>query len=258
MKTTYLAHLSVKAVEEEEDGKEIRRIRGIASTGTPDRAKTWVNPKTLVKAAKMFDRRNGKMFWNHSWAIPIGRREKVEIVDDKLIFQGVIGHGFPVPIPAGFLQMPVLMNVDDLWNIIKQDLTTSLSIAFNADEVPGEIVDEKSGKRGPTRLDVTDLLEVSVVTIPANPDCEFAVTRAMDDPFFSAAQRRDGTRPPSREELWGMSLDGAAAAAAVGLDDADQDEGADPLEQLDETGHESWTRVNEELEKCRLSLRTRS
>jgi hypothetical protein len=47
-------------------------------------------------------------------------------------------------------------------------------------------------------------------------------------------------------------LDGAAAAAAVGLEDADQDDGADPIEMLDARGNEDWARIREELEKCRL------
>ena len=249
----FLAHINIRAAEEKDaNGIEVRRIRGIASTGSTDRQNTWVNPKTLVKAAKLYDRRAGKMFWNHTWAVPIGRRERLEVVDEKLHFEGLIGHGFPVPVAVGMLGMPVLMQVDDLWKIIQQDLTTSLSIAFNADEVPGEIIDEKSGRRGPSRLDVTDLLEVSVVTIPANPDCEFAITRAMDDHVYSAALQRESIHIPTREELWGIRLDGAAAAAAVGLEDADQDDGADPIEMLDAKGNEDWARIREELEKCRL------
>lgn len=259
MSDTYIGHMAIRAADEKDGEEEIRRIRGIASTGNPDRANTWVNPKSLVKAAKQFDRRQGKMFWNHSWAIPIGVREALEVVDDKLHFQGRIGKGFPVPVPVGFLGVPALMNVDDLWNIMKQGLTTSLSIAFMADETPGE-KEADSGKRGPSELTVTDLLEVSVVTIPANPDCEFQITRGMFDPEYAAAIRAF-RRELNRQDLYDWKLDGAAAAAAVGLEGGavpEVDE-LEPVKQLDRSAEsENWLRVREELEKCRLSLRTKS
>jgi len=254
----FLAHMSIRAAEEtDKDGNEVRRIRGVASTGSLDRQGTFVDPKSLAKVVKLAQRRALKLFWNHSWAIPIGVRERLEMVDDRLIIEGRIGRGFPVPVAVGMLGMPVLMQVDDLWNIIKQDLTTSLSIAFNADEEKGEL-DEKTGKRGPSKLSVTDIFEVSLVTIPANPDCEFAVTRALDDQYFSAMHAREHQQI-SRTDLWGIRLDGSAAAAAVGLEgDALEETGPDPLDLLDETGHESWARVKEEVEKCRQSLRTKS
>lgn len=253
----YLAHMQIRAAEEKDDaGNEVRRIRGIASTSSLDRQGTFVDPKSLVKVVKQSQRRALKMFWNHSWAIPIGVRERLEVIDDQLVIEGRIGRGFPVPVPVGPLGVPAMMNVDDLWNIIKQNMTTSLSVAFNADEERGEM-DEKTGKRGPTRLTMTDLLECSVVTIPANPDCEFVVTRAFDDQYFSAMHARE-QHQLSRADLWGIRLDGSAAAAAVGLEDVALEEtGPDPLELLDATGHESWARVKEELEQCRLSLRTK-
>jgi len=253
----YVAHMSVRGEETHEDGKEIRRIEGIASTKRTDRQNTWVDPQSLARAAKLFDRRAGKMFWNHTWAVPIGVRETLEAVDDKLHFVGRIGKGFRVPVAVGPLGMPVLMEVDELWEIMKQELATSLSIAFLADEERG-VRDEKTGKQEPSKLTVTDLLEVSCVTIPSNPDCEFTVTRAADDRVYSAALRiSNGTL--SREDLWGFRLDGAAAAAAVGMEDgAEPDSEADPFQQLDADADETWMRIREELEQCRQSLRTTS
>lgn len=229
---SYLAHMSVRG-EEESDGT--RRIRGIASTKRADRQNTWVDPKSLAKAARLYDRRAGKMFWNHSWAIPIGVRESIEAVDDELRFVGRIGKGFPVPVAVGFLGMPVLMQVDDLWEIMKQELTTSLSIAFLADEERGA-TDEKTGKQEASKLLVTDLLEVSVVTIPSNPDCEFTITRAADDRVYAAALRLN---------QGAFGAEGTAAAAAVGSEDGAAAAEAD------------WSRVREELDQWR-SQRTTS
>lgn len=250
----FLAQINLRAnTEKDEKGAEVRRIRGIASTGSIDRQNTWVNPKTFAAAARKFKKNNGKLFLNHNWAMPIGRVEEFDVLDEKIIAQSIVGHGFQVPVTAGFLGVPVLMSIDDIWKIMEQELMSSHSIAFNANEVPGDIIDEKTGRRGPSRLDVTEILELSVVTIPANADCEFSITRAMDDPAYSAALRfANGTTALSREDLWGIRLDGAAAAAAVGLEDADQDDGADPIEMLDAKGNEDWARIREELEKCRL------
>lgn len=256
MKTTFIGHMAIRAAEEDDGGKEVRRVFGVASSKGVKRDGRSINMKSLAKAAKLYDRRRGKMFWNHSWAIPIGVREKLDMVDDNLMFQGRIGHGFPVPVPVGPLGMPAMMNVDDLWNIVKQDLTTSLSIAFQADEKPGER--DKDGKEGPGEFVVTDLFEVSIVTIPADPEAEFTVMHALEDESYRVALRQY-RRELGRSDVYDWRLDGAAAAATVELGEgADSDPDVDPLEILDAGDSEVWERVKEGLDQCRRSLRTTS
>ena len=248
----WIARMTYQAEElRGEKGEEIRHFSGVASTGRLDRAGTFVDQVSLEKAARAFHKRRGKVFWNHGWSIPIGRHERIGMEGSKLHMSGIIGRGFSVPVAVGPLGMPVLMSVDELWEIMKQDLTTSLSIAFKAEEQAGER--DAEGKVAPSTLLVTDLLEVSVVTIPSNPDCEFSLTRALDDQTFRAAHL--DPRVVSREELWGIRLDGSAAAAAVG-EEADADLDGNALDLLDESrSGDIWERVREEILQCRDSMK---
>lgn len=258
LKDLWFANMNYTARDEKsDDGTDVRRFKGVASTSILDRQDTYVDQKSLSKAAKLYDKRNGKVFYNHTWAVPIGRRESVAHESEKLYLAGLVGRGFPVPVvvPNNPMAGAVVLNVDDIWEIMKQDLATSLSIGFRADLVEGKL-DKETGRRGPPTLMVKDLLEVSVVTIPANPDAEFTVTRAMDDDVFMALRGERIIRA-TREEVWGLDLDGSAVAAAVGSteDFREDDETYEEAMDLLSDNASEWASVREEVEAWRKSLR---
>lgn len=245
----YLASLIVRAEETEEDGLT---IEGVASTGNAVRDGFRIDAKSMARAAKVAAKRKLKIFWNHIWAMPIGRVEDLafDAASSTLRVRGWIGSGFGVPTAPGVLQP-----VEDLRKVIKQNLATSYSIAFNADAELGEM-DESTGKRGPGNLFMTDLLEVTVATIPVDPGAEFTVKRALDDDVFMLSRAR--ARKVPRNEIWGFDVDGSAAAAAAGGDHEPPVDDRDPFDVLvdrNETADEiEWAKVREEMRACRLSM----
>ena len=229
----WIASMPISKTAEEGEEHE-RTIYGKASSAAVDRQNTVVDQKSLSKALRTYIRNNGKLFYNHNWAVPIGRAVSGKVLEDGAYIKAVIGRGFPVPVRsmAGvFDGSAITMNVDDIWNLIQQRLASSFSIGFRADEEPGEI--GKEGKRAPARLLVTDLIETSVVSIPANPEAEFAVTKAYGFPWTETVLKQP------RRLTARVKGDAAAASREVK---------AIPV---------NWEAVLEALKECRKTLQTR-
>ena len=237
------------AEETDENGEELRIISGVASTGKIDRANSIVDQQSLKKAARKYAASNGKMYYNHNWAWGIGRKKSLESDGEKLNFKGILGRDLQLLVRAGAMGFSVsTLSLNDLWNSIKQGITSSLSIGFLADAQDGE-KDEKTGKMSPTILTVTDLLEVSVVSIPANADAELTIGKAMDDVAFNIFLETSGEKSRIQDalsellegrDLWGFDEDANAASAAGHGDGAVQHD---------------WTQVWEEMGKCLLPQR---
>jgi HK97 family phage prohead protease len=222
----WLAEVPItRAAEEGDDGE--RAIYGLASTGNPDRMGTNIDQASLGRAARRYLKRNGKLFYNHNWAVPIGRATDVNVRDDGLYVRGTIGSGYSVPMSVGMLGASSV-GVDDIWSMIRQGILTSYSIGFDGKPDP----EDKDGKR----ILVNDLYEVSVVSIPANPDAEFAVTRALES--FSWGPLATAIAA-SRKASGVWLLDEPSAAAA------EEEEEGRSGESLD------FAAVMEELKQCR-------
>lgn len=194
----WLAEARITRSAEEEGGA--RLIDGIASTGITDRMGTNIDQKSLGQAARKYAARNGKIFYNHNWTTPIGRAREVHVRDDGLHLRAEIGTGYPIPVQSlsgGFGSSTVTMQVDDIWSMIRQGILSSYSIGFDGRPDP----EDESGKR----ILVRDLFEISVVSIPANPDAEFAVARALwSFPFGDrfAIRNYPLTEAPGNSIVW--------------------------------------------------------
>ena len=95
----FLGNVQVRATEARlGTGEEVRRISGVASTASVDRAYTRVNQDALKRVVDSLAGRSIKAFWNHNWSVPIGYYDHLESKDGKLYFDGTIGQGFPVPV----------------------------------------------------------------------------------------------------------------------------------------------------------------
>jgi HK97 family phage prohead protease len=221
----WLAEVPItRAVEESgTDGSE-RAIYGVASTGNKDRMGTNIDQESLGRAARRYIKRSGKLFYNHNWSVPIGRATEVNVRDDGLYVRGAIGRGYHVPMLVGFTGQTI--GVDDIWEMIQQGMLTSYSIGF----------DGKPDPEDKKRILVNDLYEVSVVSIPANPDAEFAVTRALES--FSWGPLATAIAA-SRKASGVWLLDEPSAAAA------EEEEEGRSGESLD------FAAVMEELKQCR-------
>lgn len=228
----FRAHAEFKDVSEDEGSGELI-VEGVASTGDVDRDGEIVDQESLAKAARAA--KSLSLFWMHHWESPIGRVLKVEPGEDKLFIRASIGKDFDVPIGYG---QP--MSVNNIRAQIQQGILRAFSIGFGADE---EKHDDK-----PSVLKVTDLFEVSVVTIPSNENALFNIAKAARDINWEIPEEPAWTQPThnpirfalAEDEERDEALEAALVSIRGATSEIQQDAG---LRQL-----------QKELEACRRSL----
>ena len=142
------------------DGGE-RRIRGFASTSNLDRVREVIEPTAFANTLKTFNQ-NPIMLWMHDTRQPVGHFDQLEIREDGLWVSGVIGRGFH---PA-----------DRAWEMIEQRVLRAFSVGFR--EIDHEIRehrDEQGNLHEILHITDLELLEISLVSIPANREALFTM-----------------------------------------------------------------------------------
>ncbi len=134
-----------------------RRIRGYASTRFPDRVNDVVLPQALKDAMGEY-MKNPAILLGHDQEKPIGKTISWQITEDGLWIEAEIG---------------TTPKANEAWAEIEQGLRTAFSIGF----IPKEI-DWRGDHPTITEL---ELLEISVVTIPANRESLFSVVKGFLD-----------------------------------------------------------------------------
>ncbi|MCK9629341.1 MAG: HK97 family phage prohead protease [Bacteroidales bacterium] len=142
------------------DNEAERRVTGTASTATRDSYRERIHPASLERAIPEF-MRNPAMLWQHDPKQPIGMWENVRRDGEAIVADGWV--------------MPE-EDKDDLadfaWKRIKRGVVRGLSIGFNADYYKDGAKDKDGvfwwGK--PDGTGDLELKEISIVTLPANPD----------------------------------------------------------------------------------------
>lgn len=187
----WLASATFQKQEDGDDGDLI--IFGVASSDRVDRQNTIVNQESLSKALKPY-LKTGGVYYNHNWAIPAGIPLEAETRDGKTLLASKIGRDYDLMLrdPHALVETSVRYPVNDLRTAIKQGMIRNYSIAFNAEAI-------ESDDDGPVELQVSDLFEISIVSIPANVDASFSVQRASENPIFkkmflAEAKKQKGIR----------------------------------------------------------------
>lgn len=134
---------------------DTRIIEGFASTRFPDRVNEIVSPSALSKSMDIF-MKNPVVLLDHDKTKPIG-----QVMDYKTNQDGLY-------VRVKIMNTPT---ADAAWQEIQQGLRKSFSIGF----IP-EIVDYTSEFPEITQL---ELLEISVVTIPANRESLFSIAKSF-------------------------------------------------------------------------------
>lgn len=152
----------------ENDGDDFI-IMGVASAANLDRKGTYIDQDALWEATKRYTTRT--LFWMHDWNAPIGRVEELARGDNELHIRARIGHDFEIPIALGF--SGTTWNVNNIRQLVKQKIVNGFSIGFDAEKRDAE------EEGAPPTLLPTDLMEISVVTVPANEKTTFSFARSM-------------------------------------------------------------------------------
>jgi HK97 family phage prohead protease len=157
--------LTVKAVEDEQ-----RVIRGTATTPTPDRMGDIVEPLGVKFANPM------PLLWQHKNDKPVGT-----VTFDKPTKNGIT---FEAKLPkieeAGALKD----RIDEAWQSLKAGLVTAVSIGFRALEYA--FIEGSGG----IHFTETEVLELSLVTIPAQADATISQIKSIDAPLLAATGKQ--------------------------------------------------------------------
>lgn len=150
--------LELKSVDEDK-----REIRGIATTPTPDRMGDIIEPLGLSFAADL------PLLHQHDSRRPVGRVKFKKATKDGVEFEATV---------AKIDEPPALKKrVDVAWGEVKAGLVRGVSIGFM--EIDAELIDKKDPWGG-VRFTKAEVLELSLVTVPANQDATINQIRSID------------------------------------------------------------------------------
>jgi len=154
MKKIFKIDSSIKAIEEV--GNELR-IAGYASTDSLDRQSDRILPTAWTRGGLRNYEINPILLFNHDYNRPIGK--VIEMSTDKrgLRIKGVISKS------AG-----------EIYDLVKEGILSTFSVGF--------LVKDADYDKSADGLIVKDaeLLEVSVVSVPANQDATFSLAKSFD------------------------------------------------------------------------------
>jgi len=153
----------VKSAELDEKGKPtgVLELRGYASTWVKDRDEEWIDPAAFDKSLEYYLAKNPIILWQHQADQAIGTMKGASVDQFGL---DVVAH---VPLPGD--KAPAWKH--HAYESIQRGIVRTFSIGgvFKKDFIMGRQV-----------IQEIDLMEVSVVSIPSNPESIFeAVSKAL-------------------------------------------------------------------------------
>ena len=161
--------LEVKSVETDK-----RIIRGIATTPTVDRMGDIVEPEGVTFKNPM------PLLWQHQSDKPVGT-----VKFEKPTKNGI---NFVAEIPSIDEPGTLKDRIDEAWQSVKSGLVSAVSIGFRALEY--NFLDE-----GGIRFNKAEIYELSLVTIPAQPDAVITSLKSMDADAIALLKQFDTNAP---------------------------------------------------------------
>lgn len=160
--------LEIKAAD---DGGDERVIRGVATTPSPDRVGDIVEPMGVQFKNPL------PLLWQHRADSPVGT-----VRFDKPTKGGIT---FTARLPKNVEPGALKDRIDEAWQSVKAGLVRAVSIGFRALEY--SIMDDGGG----LRFLESEVLELSLVTIPANADATISTIKSIDAEVLAASGRKD-------------------------------------------------------------------
>jgi HK97 family phage major capsid protein/HK97 family phage prohead protease len=155
--------LEIKAVED-----DLRVIRGIATTPSVDRMGDIIEPLGVTYAASL------PLLHQHDARLPVG-----QVMFDPPTKAGI---SFTAKLAKIDFPGPLKDRVDTAWGEVKAGLVRGVSIGFRPLEGGFETM-----KGGGIRFTGTEVIELSLVTIPANADANILTIKSIDTELLAAS-----------------------------------------------------------------------
>jgi HK97 family phage major capsid protein/HK97 family phage prohead protease len=155
--------LQIKSVND-----DLRVITGMATTPTPDRIGDIVEPLGVKYTNPL------PLLWQHRSDKPIGTVRFDKPTEDGVAFSARM----PTVDEPGALKE----RIDEAWQSVKLGLVRGVSIGFRS-------LDHSYMDDGGIRFRETEVLELSLVTIPANAEATIETIKSIDDEIRAASGR---------------------------------------------------------------------
>jgi HK97 family phage major capsid protein/HK97 family phage prohead protease len=161
--------LDIKSIN---DGERV--LRGTATTPTPDRLGDIVEPLGVSFKNPL------PLLWAHKSDKPVGLVRFSKPTKDGIEFEATL----PTIEEPGALQD----RVTEAWQSVKAGLVRAVSIGFRALE--HAFMDD-----GGIRFIKTEVMELSLVVVPANADCQISTIRSIDTELRAASGQSQEVSP---------------------------------------------------------------
>lgn len=204
---------------------------GFANVAKVDRTRDIIPPGAWRKALPTFMEYGATLYFMHDWGVPIGHVTKAEVNDDGMWIEGGIEKN-ESPDTGLPLTHPLAQALDYARMAVKKRLMRSLSVGIKVIETAmSEVYDDFAERKVKARvLKKIELLEISLVTIPASRESVIAAKSAIESVFgpdwLKALNEEAGEI--SREDLTSIIMQ--SVGGAHGVDD--NQSGEDPQKKL--------------------------
>jgi HK97 family phage major capsid protein/HK97 family phage prohead protease len=172
--------LDVKSVDTEN-----RIIRGTATTPTPDRMGDIVEPLGVEFKNPM------PLLWQHQADKPVGTVKFDKPTKNGITFEARLAQ---IDEPGTLKD-----RIDEAWQSVKAGLVSAVSIGFRALEYA--FIEGTGG----IRFEKSEVMELSLVTIPANADATISQIKSIDTAIRAATGISDGEGRPVPPGVTGKS-----------------------------------------------------
>jgi HK97 family phage prohead protease len=162
--------LDIKSVDAEK-----RVIRGVATTPTPDRMGDIVEPLGVEFKNPM------PLLWQHQADKPVGTVKFDKPTKNGITFEARLAQ---IDEPGTLKD-----RIDEAWQSVKAGLVGAVSIGFRALEYA--FIEGTGG----IRFEKSEVMELSLVTIPANADATISQIKSIDTEIRAASGMTDEGRP---------------------------------------------------------------
>lgn len=160
-------HYAHAVLEVKEFDTETRVFSGMATTPTPDRVEDVIEPRGAKFANPL------SLLLHHDHKLPVGTAKLAKANDAGIAFHASL----PDVVETGTLKT----RVDEAWHSVKYRVIRGVSIGFRAFEDGIELM-----KSGGLRFTKIEILELSLVSVPANAEAVISTIKSLDAEYLAA------------------------------------------------------------------------
>jgi HK97 family phage prohead protease len=138
-------------------------ISGVANANIVDRMQERLDPRGLITEDYM---KNPQLLAHHSYYHPIGQVDVIDVQDDGVHFSAWIGN------PA---KGPLTEMQKEIRSLVAQGILKTVSVGFIPHKIKEPVWNEAGDMTEGPVIEQWELLELSIVSVPANQDSIFEI-----------------------------------------------------------------------------------